>query len=131
MILTVDAVWKDYDNITGHLTADGWKVVRPQPRGIASSTGSIEGETLHDLASDVALCIRSLCDAPVVLLGQGFGKVLARVVTTDHPNLVRAAVLAAAEDSKVPEDMGKAPFIAGSSALPEAQRLALPTTAAP
>ncbi len=114
MILTVDAVWKDYDNITGHLTADGWKVVRPQPRGIASSTGSIEGETLHDLASDVALCIRSLCDAPVVLLGQGFGKVLARVVTTDHPNLVRAAVLAAAEDSKVPEDMGKSPFIAGS-----------------
>ena len=31
---------EDYDNITGHLTAEGWQVVRPQPRGIAGSTGS-------------------------------------------------------------------------------------------
>ena len=114
---------EDYDNITGHLTAAGWKVVRPQPRGIAASTGPMDGQTLHDLASDIALCIRSLCDAPVVLLGQAFGNVLARVVTTDYPDLVRAAVLAAAEASKVPDDVGKTPFIAGNPALPEAQRL--------
>ena len=28
----------DYDNITGQRTANGWQVVRPQPRGIAGST---------------------------------------------------------------------------------------------
>ena len=46
------------------------------------------------------------------------------MVTTDHPDLVKAVVLAAAEASRVPEDVGKAPFIASDAALPEEQRLA-------
>ena len=114
---------KDYDNITGHLTAAGWQVVRPQPQGIAGSTGPMENQTLHDLANDISLCIQAVCQLPVVLLGQAFGNVLARVVTTDHPDLVRAVVLAAAEASQVPPDVAKTPFIASDLALPEVQRL--------
>ncbi len=91
----------DYDNITGRLTANGWQVMRPQPRGIAGSTGPMDGQSLHDLAGDVALCIRSLCQHPVVLLGHAFGNVFARVVTTDHPDLVKAVVLTAAEAALV------------------------------
>ena len=88
---------EDYDNITGQLAANGWQVIRPQPRGIAGSTGPMDGQSLHDLAGDVALCIRAFCQPPVVLLGHAFGNVLARVVTTDHPDLVKVVVLAATE----------------------------------
>lgn len=84
----------------------------------------MENQTLHDLANDISLCIQAVCHLPVVLLGQAFGNVLARVVTTDHPDLVRAVVLADAEASKVPPDVAKTPFIASDLALPEVQRLA-------
>ena len=114
---------KDYDHITRQLTVNGWRVVRPQPRGIAGSTGPMNNQSLHDLAGDVALCIRALCDRPVVLLGHAFGNVLARVVTTDHSDLVKAVVLAAAEASKVPEDVAKTPFIASDPSAPDAHRL--------
>ena len=115
---------EDYDDITARLVGAGWKVLRPQPRGVAGSKGPMTGLTLHDLANDVATCIRSLGSGPVVMLGHAFGNVLARVVTTDHPDLVRAVVLAAAEGSKVPEDVGKTPFVAGDPSVPEADRLA-------
>ncbi len=76
----------------------------------------MENQTLHDLANDISLCIQAVCQLPVVLLGQAFGNVLDRVVTTDHPHLVRAVVLAAAEASKVPPDVAKTPFIASDPA---------------
>ncbi len=57
------------------------------------------------------------------MLGQAFGNVLARVVTTDHPDLVSAAVLDASEASKVVADVSETPFIAGDLSRPEAERL--------
>ena len=110
---------KDYDNLTARLVQAGWRVLRPQPRGIAGSSGPLENQSMHDLAEDVALCIQARCQEPVVLLGHAFGNVLARVLTTDRPDLVRALVLAAAEASKVPEDVGKLPFIAGDLSASE------------
>ncbi len=114
----------DFDDITARLVADGWRVLRPQPRGIAGSKGPMSGLTLHDLANDVARSIRALCQSSVVMLGQAFGNTLARVVTTDHPDLVSAVVLAAGEASKVAEDVSETPFIAGDLSRPEAERLA-------
>ena len=114
----------DYDDITFRLVAEGWKVIRPQPRGIGASAGSMDGLTLHDLAADVALVIRALAEVPAVVLGQAFGNVLARVVTTDHPSLVKAVVLAAAEASNVAEDVGKTPFIAGDLTATDSERIA-------
>ena len=114
----------DYDAITVQVVKAGWKVLRPQPRGVAGSKGPMTGLTLHDLANDVALSIRSLGDSPVVLLGHAFGNVLARMVTTDHPEIVKAVILAAAQGSAVPEDIGKTPFIAGDTSAPEPDRLA-------
>ncbi|WP_187278578.1 alpha/beta fold hydrolase [Methylobacterium sp. WL64] len=114
----------DYDDITGRLVEVGWQVLRPQPRGVAGSTGPMRELTLHDLADDVAMCLRALAEEPVVILGHAFGNVLARVVTTDHPELVRAVVLAAAEGSEVPPEIGKAPSIVSNPSEPEAERLA-------
>ena len=114
----------DYDGITSQLTSDKWHVIRPQPRGIAGSLGPMEGLSLHNLASDVAMCIRVLAKGPAVLLGHAFGNILARVVTTDYPDLVRAVILASAEASKVPEDIAKTPMIAGDLTASRANRLA-------
>ena len=113
----------DFDDLTQHLVADGWKVLRPQPRGVAGSTGSMSGLTLHDLADDVARSIRALSVRPVVMLGHAFGHVMASAVTTDHPDLVSAVVLAAAGSSGASQVVNEAPFIAGDLSRPAAERL--------
>src|ERR1700751_3231523 len=82
----------DFDAITARVVEAGWTVLRPQPRGIAGSKGPMTNLTMHDLANDVAFSIRSVSDGPAVLLGHAFGNMLARMVTTDHPDLVTAVV---------------------------------------
>ncbi len=111
---------KDFDDITARVVGAGWKVLRPQPRGVAGSKGPMTDVILHDLADDVASCIRSLCDGPAVLLGHA----LARMAATDHPELVKAVILASSQATEVPEDIAKTPFIVGDTSAPEADRLA-------
>ena len=115
---------EDYDYITGQLVQAGWKVVRPQPRGVAGSKGPMTGVTLHDLADDIASVVCELGGGCAVLLGHAFGHALSRMVATDHPELVEAVILAASQASKVPQDIARTPFIAGDLAAPEAERLA-------
>jgi pimeloyl-ACP methyl ester carboxylesterase len=81
------------------------------------------GLTPHDLADDVAKCVRALGPGPVVMLGHAFGNFLARVATGDHPHLVTAVLLAAAEASKVPKDVSKTPFVVGDPSVLKAERL--------
>jgi hypothetical protein len=64
---------------------------------------------MHDLANDVALAIRSSSKGPVVLIGHAFGNLLARMVTTDHPALVKAMSLAAAQASRTPRTSERHP----------------------
>ena len=113
----------DYDDITTRAAEAGWHVLRPQPRGVAGSTGPMTGVTLHDLADDVATVIQELGVGRAVLLGHAFGHALARMVATDHPDLVAAVVLAASQASKVPPEIAKTPLIAGDPARPQAERL--------
>ena len=63
----------DYDDTSSRLADNGCKVVRPLPRGVAGSSGSMEGLSLHDLAGDVALYIRKLADGPAVAIGHASG----------------------------------------------------------
>ncbi len=114
----------DYDDIAMRLAEAGWKVLRPQPRGIAGSKGPMAGVTLHDLANDVALSIRDLAEGPAVVLGHAFGNLVARMLATDHPASVKAVVLAAAQATKVSEDVARTPFVAGDLSAPRAERLA-------
>src|ERR1700754_4433447 len=44
----------DYDEVAEGLTAAGFRVLRPKPRGIGRSTGPMTGITLHDFARDIA-----------------------------------------------------------------------------
>jgi pimeloyl-ACP methyl ester carboxylesterase len=114
----------DYDPFVARLVRAGWKVLRPQPRGVAGSRGAMTDVSLHDLADDVARCVRRLGDGPAVVLGHAFGHGVAKMMTTDHPELVKAVILAAAQASHVPEDVARTPFIAGDTSAPETDRLA-------
>ncbi len=123
----------DYDQVAAYLAADGFRVLRPQPRGIGGSTGPLTGLTLHDYAGDVAAVIAQ--EAPgskVVVVGHAFGNFVARMLATDHPDLVRGVVLAAASAGKVPPGTTEKPISpevreaidkSGDLSLPDAQRL--------
>ena len=113
----------DFDSFTAALTGAGYRVLRPQPRGIAGSTGPMTGVTLHDLGSDIATVIGKLGNGPAVVLGHAFGNFIARTVATDHPGKVAAVVLAAASGRTVPPEVNSAPFRAGDPTLPRQERL--------
>jgi pimeloyl-ACP methyl ester carboxylesterase len=113
----------DFDLFTDLMTASGWRVLRPQPRGIVGSVGPMSAVDLQDLARDVAHVVRALAGGPVVLLGHAFGNFLARVVALEDPDLVRGVVLAAASARKVAPDVNETPFIAGDPGRPEQERL--------
>lgn len=88
----------DFGDLSGRLVAAGFQVVRPQPRGIGASTGPTTDLTLHDLGNDIAAVIRALDNGPATLVGHALGSRIARVVATDHPQLVSGLVLLAAEE---------------------------------
>jgi len=114
----------DFDPFTAALIDAGYRVLRPQPRGIAGSTGPMTGVSLGDLGDDVAQVIGKLGHGPAVVLGHAFGNFVARTVATDHPDQVTAVILAAASGSNVAPEVNSAPFRAGDPTLPEADRLA-------
>ena len=68
------------------------------------------GLTLDDYAADVASVIAEQSKVPVLVVGHAFGNFVARMLATDHPELVRALVVAAASPGKVPP--GSGPVIA-------------------
>ena len=113
----------DFDDITAQAARAGWRVLRPQPRGVAGSRGPMTGVTLHDLADDVAAVIQTLGGGRAVLLGHAFGHAVSRMVATDHPDLVTAVILAASQASKVPPEIASTPLLAGDLSRPEAERL--------
>src|SRR4051812_47521725 len=48
---------EDFDVIAARVADAGFRVLRPQPRGIGQSTGPMSGIDLHDYANDVAAVI--------------------------------------------------------------------------
>ena len=123
---------EDYDVVASLLARDGFRVLRPQPRGIGASTGPMTGLTLHDFASDVAAVIEHGSRGPAVIVGHAFGHFVAGTLATDRPDLVRGVVLAAASAGKVPPGV-KEPSVSpevreaieksGDLSLPDADRL--------
>lgn len=115
---------EDFDDVAAWLQAAGFRVLRPQPRGVEGSTGPMEGVSLHKLADDVAMVIDRLGGGRAVIVGHAFGHFVARMAAVDHPAAVRGIILAAAAASSYPPDIVAAPGRAGNLALPEAERLA-------
>src|SRR5665213_2570599 len=86
----------DFDPIAERLAAAGYRVLRPQPRGIGCSTGPWTGITLEDLAADIAAVIEHDNNGPAFVVGHAFGNRVARMLATARPDLVRAVSLVAA-----------------------------------
>ena len=87
---------EDYDSVAAGLAKEGFRVLRPQPRGMHASKGPMKDITLHDLARDVASVIARENAGPAVIVGHAYGNWVARMTAVDHPQLVRGVVLAAA-----------------------------------
>jgi pimeloyl-ACP methyl ester carboxylesterase len=116
--------YEDYDATAAHLEADGWRVLRPQPRGVGASTGPMHGVLLPALARDIAEVIERLDASPAIVVGHAYGNYVARMTAVAHPRVVRGVVLAAAAARDVPPAIRAAPGIAGDPGRPEAERLA-------
>jgi pimeloyl-ACP methyl ester carboxylesterase len=113
---------EDYDAVAQGLAQAGFRVLRPQPRGIGQSAGPLEGLTLHDFARDVAAVI-SRYGGPAVIVGHAYGNWVARMTAVDHPALVRGVVIAAAAAKTYPPELSVAVTRSGDASLPKVERL--------
>ena len=113
---------EDYDEVAHGLVRSGFRVLRPQPRGIGKSTGALQGLTLHDFARDVAAVI-SHYGGPAVIVGHAYGNWVARMTAVDHPHLVRGVVIAAAAAKTYPRELSVAVTKSGDPSLPKEERL--------
>lgn len=112
----------DYDEVAEGLAHEGFRVLRPQPRGIGASKGPMTGITLHDFANDIAAVIRHY-GGPAVIVGHAYGNWVARMTATDHPALVRGVVIAAAASKQYPPELSVAVGKSGDLSLPPKERL--------
>ncbi len=114
----------DFEPFTAALVGAGYRVLRPQPRGIGESIGPMTDVTLDDLGDDIAHIIDQLGQGRAAVLGHAFGNFVARAVATNHPDMVAAVMLAAAAGRSVPAEINVAPMRAGDPTLPDDERLA-------
>jgi pimeloyl-ACP methyl ester carboxylesterase len=115
---------EDFDDIAERFANEGFRVLRPQPRGMCGSTGPMECLTLHDYARDVARVIAAEGAGPAIVLGHAFGQWVGRMVAADHPALVRGVVLAAAAAKSVNPKLREELAKCIDTSLPDAVRLA-------
>jgi pimeloyl-ACP methyl ester carboxylesterase len=115
--------YEDYDEVAQMLAAMGWRVLRPQPRGIGASTGPMRDVLLPALARDIAEVVRQQGGGRAVLVGHAYGNFVARMTAVAHPETVRGVVLAAAAARSYAPEIQAAPGIAGNQDLSEERRL--------
>ncbi|KAF0964666.1 alpha/beta fold hydrolase [Rhodococcus sp. T7] len=113
----------DYDDVAGGLAQNGFRVARPQPRGIGRSTGPLANITLHDLAADVGAVIEAQGNGPAVVVGHAYGHYVARMLAADRPDLVHGVVVAAAGARNYPAALTALAVKCADSSLPDAERI--------
>jgi pimeloyl-ACP methyl ester carboxylesterase len=116
---------EDFDAIAARVADAGFRVLRPQPRGIGRSKGPLSGIDLHDYADDVAAVIEHAANGPAFVVGHAFGNRVARLLATIRADLVRAVSLVAANVGKDPSppDVRAAIRTSADPSAPEVERL--------
>lgn len=114
---------EDYDDVAAGLAAQGFAVLRPQPRGLGASTGPMDGITLADYAHDVAHVINALGGGRAVIVGHAFGNWVARMTASVHAECVRGVVIAAAAAKQYPPHLTQAIRRIADPATSDEQRL--------
>jgi pimeloyl-ACP methyl ester carboxylesterase len=118
---------EDFDAVAESLAASGFKVLRPQPRGVGQSSGPMVGQDLNHFSRDVVEVIDRLGAGKAVIVGHAFGHFIAKMTATKFPSRVRGVVLAAASAKDTAQrfpDVWATPVTAADLSLPDAQRLA-------
>ncbi len=115
----------DFDPIAERLATAGFRVLRPQPRGIGRSIGPWQGVTLEDLATDIAAVIEHDGGGPVFVAGHAFGNRVARMLATARPDLVCAVSLIAANvgHNPSPPDVRAAIRMSADLRAPDGERI--------
>ncbi|WP_082816890.1 alpha/beta fold hydrolase [Anaerosporomusa subterranea] len=94
---------EDYEVVSSFIAKQGFRILRPQPRGIGQSTGPMENITLHDLVRDITAVIENEGGGSTIVAGHAFGNWVARLAAVDRPDLVKAiAVVAASAKGVIP-----------------------------
>lgn len=114
----------DFDDVARRIASAGFTVLRPQPRGMLNSRGSMPGLTLNDLARDVALVISRLGDGRAIVAGHAFGHYAARVTALNHPAMVRGVAVLAGAARTFPPGLTAALDVAADDKRPRDERLA-------
>jgi len=115
----------DFDPIAERLADAGFRVLRPQPRGIGQSTGPWQDVKLEDLAADIAAVVEHDNNGPAFVVGHAFGNRVARMLATARPELVRAVSLVAANvgHNPSPPDVRAAIRMSANTAAPDDERV--------
>jgi pimeloyl-ACP methyl ester carboxylesterase len=115
---------RDLGPLAAHLGGAGFRVLRPQPRGMGRSSAAPTDLSLHHLASDVAQAISTLGGGRAIVAGHAFGHFVARVTDLDHAALVRGVVVMAGAALSFPPGLTQALDLAADAAQPRSARLA-------
>jgi pimeloyl-ACP methyl ester carboxylesterase len=125
---------EDFDHLAALLLESGHASVAVNPRGVAGSTGPLEGLTLRDLADDVAGVAERLTGGPVHVVGHALGNTIARATATYRPASVRSLALLACGGHDLERHQPSPPVMAAfakcfDETQSEAERLAAMQTA--
>jgi pimeloyl-ACP methyl ester carboxylesterase len=93
---------EDFEPMAAVLEEAGFRVLRPQPRGIGASTATPVYADLHDCSNDVAAVIEADGSGPAIMVGHAFGNRVSRLLATIRPDLVTGVVLVAANVGHAP-----------------------------
>lgn len=115
---------EDFDELAALLAAEGFRVLRPQPRGMGRSSPPPAGMTLDTLADDVAGVLAALASGPAIVVGHAYGHWVARLTDLRHPRQVRGVVVLGAAARQFPPGMAEALAVASDPARSDDERLA-------
>jgi len=115
----------DFDVMAEWIAGAGYRVLRPQPRGIGASRSPAPYADLHDCAADIAAVIENDGGGAALVAGHAFGNRVARMLATDRPDLVRGVSLIAANVGHAPSTPPIREAIRNSAnpVLPDDERL--------
>ncbi len=113
----------DFTDVAERFADLGFRVLRPQPRGMGRSSPPPADMTLHTLAADVACVINQLGGGKAIIAGHAFGHYVARVTDLDHPASVRGVVMLAAAARELPAGLSASLDIAADNDRSEIERL--------
>lgn len=115
---------EDFDAVAARIAAQGFRVLRPQPRGMGRSTGPLDKLTLTALAQDVVLAVDRFGGGRAVWVGHAYGHFIARVADLQHPRAVRGVVVAGAGARTFPPGLLDSLEIIVDTKRSDAERLA-------